>query len=126
VQLRVSWSARVKRVVIGTPGSHAFGHPTLEFTDTKSGKNLYFTMLSYGTQPPDDNEYLAADLFTGKVIVGTSLRATSPYLRNFGLPSLRLPLGFVSQDPFGSGGAFERRAAPGSGVLRRSRGLPAR
>ena len=107
VQLRVSWAARVKRIVIGTPGSHAFGHPTLEFTDTKSGKNLYFTMLSYGTVPQDD--YLAADLFTGKVIVGTALRAGSPYLRNFGLPSLGLPLGFVSQDPFGTGGAFEFR-----------------
>lgn len=108
-QLRVSWTARVKRIVIGTPGSHAFGHPTLEFTDTKSGKNLYFTMLSYGTQPPDDNDYLAADLFTGKVIVGTTLRAASPYLRNFGLASLRLPLGFASPDPFGYGGAFEFR-----------------
>lgn len=66
-------------------------------------------MLTYGTQPPDDSDYLAADLFTGKVIVGTSLRAASPYLRNFGLPTLRLPLGFVSQDPWGSGGAFEFR-----------------
>lgn len=107
VQLRVSWIARVKRIVIGAPGSHAFGHPTLEFTDTKSGRNLYFTMLSYGTVPQDD--YLAADLFTGKVIVGTALRPGSPYLRNVGLPSLALPLGFVSPDPSGTGGAFEFR-----------------
>lgn len=113
VQLRVSWAARVKRIVIGAPGSHAFGHPTLEFTDTRSGKNLYFTMLAYGTQPPDDNDYLAADLFTGKVIVGTTLRAASPYLRNFGLQTLRLPLGFLSGDPVGYGGAFEFRVDRG-------------
>lgn len=111
VQLRVSWTARVKRIVIGAPGSHAFGHPTLEFTDTRSGKNLYFTMLSYGTVAQDD--YLAADLFTGKVIVGTALRAGSAYLRNFGLPSLALPLGFESQDPSGTGGAFEFRVDRG-------------
>lgn len=108
-QLRMSYTARVRRIVIRAEGGHAFGHPTLEFTDQRSGKNLYFTMLTYGTQPPDDGDYLAADLFTGKVIVGTSLRAASPYLRNFGLPTLRLPLGFVSQDPAGSGGAFEFR-----------------
>lgn len=109
VQLRVSYTARVKRIVILEQGGHAFGHPTLEFTDQRSGKNLYFTMLTYGTQPADDGDYLAADLFTGKVIVGTTLRAASPYLRNFGLPTLRLPLAFVSADPSGSGGAFDFR-----------------
>jgi hypothetical protein len=42
----------------------------------RSGKNLYFTMLSYGTQTPSDDDYLAADLFTGKVIVGHARCAT--------------------------------------------------
>lgn len=109
VQLRVIWAAHVKRIAISAPGGHAFGHPTLEFTDVKSGKNLYFTMLSYGTQPPDENDYLAADLFTGKVIVGTTLRASSPYLRNFGSATLRFPTIFTSTEPFGTGGSFEFR-----------------
>ena len=109
VQMRMSYTVRVKRIVVREEGGHAFGHPTLEFTDQRSGKNLYFTMLTFGTQPPDDSDYLAADLFTGKVIVGTTLRAASPYLRNFGLPTLRLPLVFISEDPFGTGGAFEFR-----------------
>lgn len=46
---------------------------------------------------------------TGKIIVGTTLRATSPYLRNFGLPSLYTAPGFVSPNDWGWGGAFEFR-----------------
>jgi hypothetical protein len=107
VQLRVSYVANVKRIEVRNAQSHAFGHPTLEFMDRRSGRNLYFTALTYGTV--DANDLLAVDGSTGKVIVGTTLRAASPYLRNFGLPSLYTAPGFVAPNYWGWGGAFEFR-----------------
>lgn len=107
VQLKVSYVANVKRIEVRNAQSHAFGHPTLEFTDRRSGRNLYFTALTYGTVSP--NDVLVVDGSTGKVIVGSSLGATSPYLRNFGLPSLYTPPGFVAPNYWGWGGAFEFR-----------------
>jgi hypothetical protein len=107
VQLKVSYVANVKRIEVRNAQSHAFGHPTLEFTDRRSGRNLYFTALTYGTVDP--NDLLVVDGYTGKVIVGTTLRDASPYLRNFGLPSLYTAPGFVAPNYWGWGGAFEFR-----------------
>lgn len=107
VQLKVSYVVNVKRLEVRNAQSHAFGHPTLEFMDRRSGRNLYFTALTYGTV--DANDLLVVDGSTGKVIVGTTLRATSPYLRNFGLPSLYTAPGFVSPNDWGWGGPFEFR-----------------
>ncbi len=107
VQLKVSYVANVKRIEVRNAQSHAFGHPTLEFMDSRGGRNLYFTAVTYGTVEP--NDLLVVDGSTSKIIVGTTLRATSPYLRNFGLPSLYTAPGFVSPNYWGWGGAFEFR-----------------
>ena len=76
VQLKVSYVVNVKRLEVRNAQSHAFGHPTLEFTDRRSGRNLYFTALTYGTV--DANDLLIVDGSTGKVIVGTTLRLHHP------------------------------------------------
>lgn len=107
VQLKASYVVNVKRLEVRNAQSHAFGHPTLEFMDRRSGRNLYFTALTYGTV--DANDLLVVDGTTGKVIVGTTLRAASPYLRNFGLPSLYTAPGFVAPNSWGWGGPFEFR-----------------
>lgn len=107
VQLKVSYVVNVKSLQVRNAQSHAFGHPTLEFMERRSGRNLYFTALTYGTV--DANDLLVVDGSTGKVIVGTTLRAASPYLRNVGLPSLYTAPGFVAPNYWGWGGAFEFR-----------------
>lgn len=107
VQLKVRYVVNIKSLQVRNGQSHAFGHPTLEFMDRRGGRNLYFTALTYGTV--DANDLLVVDGSTGKVIVGTTLRATSPYLRNFGLPSLYTAPGFVAPNYWGWGGAFEFR-----------------
>jgi uncharacterized protein DUF5648 len=107
VELQVAFSLHVKRIEARGEGSAAFGHPTLEFIDQRSGHHLYFTALAYGT-PPTPADLLAPDTFTGKVIVGTTLREGSPYLRNLGLTSRFTPSGFAASDA-GAGGDFEFR-----------------
>lgn len=107
VQLAVSFTLNVKTIDLRSAGSAAYGHPTLEFIDGKSGRHLYFTVLTYGTVEPAD--YLAPDVATGKVIVGTTFRPDTPFGRSLGLPTLRTPSGFVSPNSWGWGGDFEFR-----------------
>jgi uncharacterized protein DUF5648 len=104
VQLSLSFRLNVKRLDVRTPGGHAYGHPTIEFVDQRSGKHLYFTALTYGTVGQAD--ILMRDMGTGTTIVGTTLRPENPYLRNLGTGTLALGSGFVSQAPAGFGGAF--------------------
>jgi Repeat of unknown function (DUF5648) len=106
-EISVKFIAQVRTLKTRNPASHAYGHPTLEFTDQGSGHNLYFTVLTYGTVAPVD--FVAPDLGTGKVIVGTTFRDGSPYLRNFGRGTLQLPRQFVSADVSGERGVFEFR-----------------
>lgn len=108
LEIRVGYGVLVKRLEARNDRSHAYGHPTLEFMDRKSGRNLYFTAGTYGTVAPGGT-FLAVDETTGKVIVGTSLEAGSPYLRNLGLAQVHLPRSFVSPSALGTGGAFEFR-----------------
>jgi hypothetical protein len=106
-QLDVHYTLNVKTIETRGEGSAAYGHPTLEFIDQRSGHHLYFTVLTYGTVAPAD--YLAPDVGTGKVIVGTTYRPDSPYITSLGLPTLPTPSGFVSPNFWGWGGYFEFR-----------------
>ena len=108
VEIRVSYDLHVKTLRTRGDQSHAYGHPTLEFTDTLSGRNVYFVAGTYGTVPFGET-YLAVDPGTGKVIVGPTLGRSSPYLRNFGLAAIPLPHDFVSPNPIGTGGTFDFR-----------------
>jgi hypothetical protein len=108
-ELKVSFTLNVKTINVSGSGSAAYGHPTIEFIDQRSGHHLYFTVLTYDDRPITDTDYLAPDVGTGKVIVGTTFRASSPYGRSFGLPTLHTPPGFVSTNFWGYGGYFEFR-----------------
>ena len=110
VQLAVHFTLNVKTVETRGAGSAAYGHPTIEFIDQRSGHHLYFTVMTYGTPPAvPAGDYLAPDVATGKVIVGTSFRSGTPYGRSLGLPTLPTPSGFVSPNYWGWGGYFEFR-----------------
>ena len=111
VELAIRFTLNVKSIGAFTPGSAAYGHPTIEFIDQRSGHHLYFTVMTYGTPPAvPAGDYLAPDVSTGKVIVGTTFRPGTPYGRSLGLSTLALPSsGFVSPNPWGWGGAFEFR-----------------
>ena len=106
-QLSVSGTINVKRLRTAV-GSHAIGHPTLEFIDQRSRRHLYFTIGTYGTVDMR-GEYLAPDTGTGKVIVGTSLRPHTPYGRATGIPVLPIQSGFTSEASWGWGGSFDFR-----------------
>ena len=69
---------------------------------------MYFTVGTYGTVDMS-GEFLALDTGSGKVIVGTALRAQTPYGRASGIPPLATPSGFVSDNAWGWGGAFDFR-----------------
>jgi len=106
-ELSVKFQAFVKTVNLRNSVSAAYGHPTLEFIDQRSGRHVYFTVLTYGTVAAGD--YLAPDVATGKVIVGTTFRSSSPYIRNFGTWTFPTPSGFVAENVWGRGGPFEFR-----------------
>jgi len=108
-ELKVSFTLNVKTMNVIGAASAGYGHPTIEFIDQRSGHHLYFTVLTYDDRPITDADYLAPDVGTGKVIVGTTFRASSPYVRSFGLTTLQAPSGFVAPNPWGLGGYFEFR-----------------
>jgi hypothetical protein len=110
VQLAVTFTLNLKSIATRGGGSAAYGHPTIEFIDQRSGHHVYFTVMTYGTPPAvPAGDYLAPDVSTGKVIVGTTFRNGSPFGRSFGLPTLAIASGFVSPSASGSGGTFEFR-----------------
>lgn len=88
-QLSIRWRVEVRRIEARTPDSHAYGHPTLEFIDIRSGRHLYFTVLAYSTL--EGGDYLAPDVASQIVIVGTTPRAGSPYGRSAGTGWIRMP-----------------------------------
>ncbi len=90
-QLSFTAAVNVMRVNLRGPNSHAYGHPTIEFIDQKSGHHLYYTVLAYGTIAGGD--FVAPDVATGKVIVGTTARDGSPFGRNFGSVTFSTPSG---------------------------------
>ena len=110
VELALRFTLNVKSIEARGTGSAAYGHPTIEFIDQRSGHHVYFTVMTYGTQPGiAANDYLAPDVGTGKVIVGTTFRTGTPYGRSFGLATLSTPSGFVPPNAWGWGGYFEFR-----------------
>lgn len=74
--LEVSFNLRVRMARHAGPEGQAYGHPTLQFMDTRSGRHLYVTLGTYGTgvsgAPAD---LVMVDSSTQRVIVGTSFRA---------------------------------------------------
>jgi len=106
-QVLVKFTAKVKRLAVRNDVSHAFGHPTLELIDRKSGRHLYFTTLAFGTVLA--NDLIAPDLGTGKVIVGTTFRPGSRYMRNGGVEHFATPRDFRSEAIDGQGGTFAYR-----------------
>jgi hypothetical protein len=92
VELQVSFTITVQLVNMRSAAGGAYGHPTLEFVDTKSGHHLYFTILTYGTVGQAD--YLAIDSSTGRVIVGTVFGPNASYGRSLGAAALSTPSGF--------------------------------
>jgi hypothetical protein len=108
VELAISFEIQVRRLTLQGSGSAGYGHPTLEFVDTKSGHHVYFTVLTYGTVPSTD--YLAIDSGTGKVIVGTAFRPDASYGRSLGDNELPIVAPFDDPDQTpGDHGNFEFR-----------------
>lgn len=91
-ELSIRFSLIVLKVAVKDGSSHAYGHPTIEFIDQRSGQHVYFTALAYGIDTGSD--YLAPDIGTGKVIVGTTFRESSPYGRSIVARTLNTPPGF--------------------------------
>jgi hypothetical protein len=108
-QISVKFIANVRTVNVRNSASQAYGHPTLEFIDQRSGHHVYFIVLVFATVPISDGNYLSIDTATGKVIVGTNFRDVSPYVRNFGSWTFTTPPGFVPENSWGKGGPFEYR-----------------
>jgi hypothetical protein len=106
-QISVKFIANVRRVNVRNSASQAYGHPTLEFIDQRSGHHVYFTTLVYGTI--NGGDFVGPDLATGKVIVATTFRGDSPYVRNLASWTFSTPSGFTPENPWGRGGPFEYR-----------------
>lgn len=68
----VSFKLEVRTVRRSNAESHAYGHPTLQFIDTRSRRHFYFTLQTYGTIAPGD--FLGLDLSTSRPIVSTVFR----------------------------------------------------
>ncbi len=80
--LELSFNLQINHVRRGDSESHAISHPTLELIDTRSRRNLYITLAGGQTVPIPNNEkedYFAADVGTGKIIVSTSFRANPAF-----------------------------------------------
>ena len=107
-EIAIKFVVNVRSLVVRSAGGAAIGHPTVEFIDQRSGRHLYFTVLAYGSLRPE-SDYLAPDVVTGKVIVGTSFRGFTPYGRSLGIDTLFTPSGFIAQSALGNGGPFEFR-----------------
>jgi hypothetical protein len=76
----VSFNLRVKSARRLDAQSHAYGHPTLQFIDTESGRHLYVTLGAYGTFAPDTPpDAIMVDSATQRVIVSTTFRANPAF-----------------------------------------------
>jgi uncharacterized protein DUF5648 len=75
--LEVSFRLRVATLLRADPQSHAYGHPTLQFVDRRSGQHLYVTLGAYGSVTPED--FVARDTGTGRVIVATIFRSNPAF-----------------------------------------------
>jgi Repeat of unknown function (DUF5648) len=105
VEIALAFDLHLKRLA-ASPGSNAYGHPTLDLFDRRSGLHFYFIVMTYGTVPSVDN--VLRDGPNGNVIVATAFRQ-SPYGRSFGAGTMQTPAPFLSPSAQGSGGHFELR-----------------
>ena len=105
VEVALAFDLHLKRLA-ALQGSAAYGHPTLDVFDRRSGVHFYFIVMTYGTVPSVDNVF--RDGPNGNVIVTTAFRQ-SPYGRSFGTTTMATPAPFSSPDAEGSGGRFEFR-----------------
>jgi Repeat of unknown function (DUF5648) len=109
-QLSISESLGLARLNLRSPGSHAYGHPPLEFIDRRSGLHLYFTVLAYSTTAPSEADYLARDVATAKVIVGTAHRpGAGAYGRSVGASTAFTHSGYAAGSGTPLGGTFDFR-----------------
>ena len=83
----------VTTVELRSPGSAAYGHPSVEFRDSRSGHSFHFNVVAYGTVPAG-NDFAGADARDGKPIVATSFRASTPFLRSVANDTLSTPPGY--------------------------------
>ena len=90
-ELSVRSTVDVMFVNAKRPGSHAYGHTTVELVDRGSGHHLLFNVLAYGTIA--GGEFVALDATTGKAIVATSYRQGSPFGRNLQYEAQSTPFG---------------------------------
>jgi hypothetical protein len=105
-ELSIKFSLYVRRIDVHDGQSHAYGHPSVEFIDGGSGEHLIFNVLAYGV--PSGTDYLAPDVATGTVIVGTEFRpGFTPYGRSVGASALSTPSGFQGA----ANGIFDFRVA---------------
>ncbi len=105
VEVVISFELRLKRLETSV-GSDAYGHPTLDVFDRRSGGHLYIIVMTYGTVPAIDN--VLRDGPDGNVIVATSF-GPSQFGRRTSGETLRTPAPFISPDAQGTGGHFEFR-----------------
>lgn len=99
VELQVSFTLTVQLVNMRSAGGGAYGHPTVQFLDTKSGRYIDFNVLAYGTVPQTD--YLALDAVTGHAIVGTVFGPNASYGRSLGAAAFATPSGFDMRFGYG-------------------------
>jgi hypothetical protein len=104
-ELSMSFVANVKTLNLRSATSVAYGHPSIEFIDKISGHHLHFSVLTYNSSAAW-GDFVAPDAATGWVIVGTTFRDSSPYMRNAGSSTFFTPSGFVAENPWGRGGTF--------------------
>jgi hypothetical protein len=105
VEIAMSFDLRLKTLAT-QPGSHAYGHPTLDAFDRRSGVHFYFIVMTYGTVPSSD--IVLRDGPNGNVIVATAFRQ-SPFGRSLGAGTMDTPSPFASPSAEGTGGRYEFR-----------------
>jgi hypothetical protein len=88
------------RRLLTPDGSYAYVHPTIEFTDARSGHRFLFNVLAYGNAAGGD--FVGREATTGKVIVGTTYRDANPYLRSTGDSTAFIPSPFLPGTPIGA------------------------
>ena len=127
--LELSFDLSVAYVRRADDASHAISHPRLELIDTGSRRNLYITLAGAQTVPlptSEQEDYFAADVITGKIIVSTSFRANPSFGERLSGESLFCAATAVShlcnQPVFGSF-AFRLRPADIAYIIAKARKL---
>jgi hypothetical protein len=126
-QIDVSFDLHVQMVRRGDSSSHAYGHPTLQFRDLRSGHQLYVTLGAFGTNVTNiEDDYTAIDGGTGRVIVGTNFRADPAFGRRISGEAM-ICHGDATSGDCGMSGAqpyhFRIRRADFPVILERARAL---